>query len=76
MGDEPDRRFPLFQYLTGSPAATMVTYTPSQLNPRQEVNQQRLATTSLRADLEALRPAFDGLVLYGYHEAGTDCAGG
>ena len=37
MGDEPDRRFPLFQYLTGQPAATMVTYTPSQLDPRQEV---------------------------------------
>lgn len=71
MGDEPDRRFPLFQYLTGSPAATMVTYTPSQLDPRQEVNQRRLATSSIRADLEALRPAFDGLVLYGYHEACT-----
>lgn len=71
IGDEPDRRFPLFGYLTGSPAATMVTYTPSQLDPRQEVNQRRLTTSSLRADLEALRPAFDGLVLYGYHEACT-----
>lgn len=70
-GDEPDRRFPLFRYLTGQPAATMVTYTPSQLDPRQEVNQRRLATSSLRADLVALRPAFDGLVLYGYHEACT-----
>ncbi len=69
--DEPDRRFPLFQYLTGQPAATMVTYTPSQLDPRQEVNQRRLATSSIRADLVALRPAFDGLVLYGYHEACT-----
>lgn len=68
---EPDRRFPLFQYLTGQPAAAMVTYTPSQLDPRQEVNQRRLATSSLRADLVALRPAFDGLVLYGYHEACT-----
>ena len=39
QGDEADRRFPLFQYLTSQPAATMVTYTPSQLDPRQEVNQ-------------------------------------
>lgn len=70
-GDEPDLRFPLFQYLTGQPAATMVAYTPSQLDPRQEVNQRRLATSSIRADLVALRPAFDGLVLYGYHEACT-----
>src|SRR5262245_1927728 len=70
-GEDADRRFPLFQYLTGQSAATMVTYTPSQLDPRQEVNQRRLATSSIRADLEALRPAFDGLILYGYHEACT-----
>src|SRR5262249_45704604 len=68
---EPDTRYPLFAYLTGKPAATMVGYTPSQLDPRQPANQQRLATSSIRADLEALRPAFDGLVLYGYHEACT-----
>src|SRR5947207_1799927 len=68
---EPDHRFPLFAYLTGQPAATMIAFTPSQLDPRQEVNQRRLTTSSIRADLEALRPAFDGLVLYGYHEAGT-----
>ncbi len=70
-GEEADRRFPFFQYLTSQPAATMVTYTPSQLDPRQEVNQRRLTTSSIRADLEALRPAFDGLILYGYHEACT-----
>src|SRR5436305_943088 len=70
--DEPqDKRFPFFAYLTGAPTATMIAYTPSQLDPRQEVNQRRLATSSIRADLEALRPAFDGLVLYGYHEACT-----
>jgi exo-beta-1,3-glucanase (GH17 family) len=68
---EPDRRFPLFAYLTGQPTPTMVTYTPSQLDPRQEANQRRLATSSIRADLEALRPSFDGLILYGYHEACT-----
>jgi exo-beta-1,3-glucanase (GH17 family) len=68
---EEDKRFPLFAYLTGKRPATMVTYTPSQLDPRQEVNNRRLATSSIRADLAALRPAFDGLILYGYHEACT-----
>lgn len=68
---EPDRRFPLFAYLTGSPAPSMVAYVPSELDPRQEGNNRRLATSSIRADLAALRPAFDGLVLYGYHEAAT-----
>lgn len=68
---QPDRRLPLFAYLTGQPTPTLVAYTPSQLDPRQEVNQRRLATSSIRADLQALRPAFDGLVLYGYHEACT-----
>lgn len=69
--DEPDRRFPLFAYLTGSPTPSLIAYTPSELDPRQEVNQRRLKTSSIRADLEALRPHFDGLVLYGYHEACT-----
>jgi exo-beta-1,3-glucanase (GH17 family) len=66
---QPHTRFAFFEYLTGTPA--LITYTPSQLDPRQEVNQRRLATSSIRADLEALRPVFDGLVLYGYHEACT-----
>jgi len=68
---EPDKRFPLFTALTSSPPPTLVTYTPSELDPRAEVNQRRLKTSSIRADLTALRPAFDGLVLYGYHEATT-----
>ena len=61
-----------FDYVTkqGS-GGRMVTYTPSQLDPRNEANQRTLKTSSIRADLEALRPAFDGLVLYGYHEACT-----
>ncbi|HEX5270845.1 MAG TPA: exo-beta-1,3-glucanase, partial [Gemmataceae bacterium] len=68
---EPDKRFPLYAYLTGRPTPALVAYTPSQLDPRQEANQRRLATSSIRADLEALRPAFDGLVLYGYSESST-----
>lgn len=68
---DPDQRYPLFAALTADVSPTLVTYTPSQLDPRQEVNQRRLTTSSIRSDLEALRPAFDGLVLYGYHEACT-----
>jgi len=67
---DPDTRNPFFAYLTG-PSPAMIGYTPSQLDPRNPANQQRLATSSIRADLEALRPAFDGLVLYGYSEACT-----
>lgn len=68
---EPDKRFPLFAYLTGEPGAAVVAYVPSELDPRAEVNNRRLPTSSIRADLAALRPAFDGLVLYGYHESAT-----
>jgi len=63
-------KLPLFDYLTGG-HATMVGYTPSGLDPRYEPNHLAHPTKSFRADLEALRPVFDGLVLYGYHEAST-----
>ncbi|VTR98038.1 glycoside hydrolase family 17 protein [Tuwongella immobilis] len=66
-----DARNPLFAYLTQVDAPKMITYTPSELDPRQPANQGRLATSSIRKDLTALRPVFDGLVLYGYHEACT-----
>jgi exo-beta-1,3-glucanase (GH17 family) len=71
LAQEPDTRFPLFAYLTGKPTPLMMTYTPSQLDPRAEANQRKLATSSIRADLAALRPTFDGLILYGYHESCT-----
>lgn len=64
------KKFPLFDYIASEHAA-MIAYTPSELDPRNPANQERLATASLRKDLEALRPAFDGLVLYGYNEAST-----
>ncbi len=70
-GAAPDNRFPFFAYLTGTAAPTLIAYTPSALDPRQEANQRRLATSSIRADLAVLRPSFDGLVLYGYHEGCT-----
>lgn len=68
---QTDDRFPLFTRLTSNAPPRIIAYTPSQLDPRQEANQRGLATTSIRKDLEALRPAFEGLVLYGYHEACT-----
>jgi exo-beta-1,3-glucanase (GH17 family) len=71
QGGGTEKECALFAYLTGTPSPTLITYTPAQLDPRQEANQRKLATSSIRADLEALRPTFDGLVLYGYHEACT-----
>jgi exo-beta-1,3-glucanase (GH17 family) len=67
----PDTRNPFFTYLTGQPSPTMICYTPSELDPRSEVSQRLLKTSSIRKDLEVLRDSFDGLVLYGYHEANT-----
>lgn len=67
----PDTRNPFFAYLTGQPTPAMICYTPSELDPRAEVNQRLLKTSSIRKDLEVLRENFDGLVLYGYHEANT-----
>jgi exo-beta-1,3-glucanase (GH17 family) len=69
--EAPDNRFPFFHYLTSRPTPTLIAYAPSELDPRQEANQRKLATSSIRSDLKALRGAFDGLVLYGYHEACT-----
>ena len=69
--DKPDERFPLFKSLSASPAPHFIAYTPSELDPRNEANQARVKTSSFRADLEALRPNFDGLVLYGYHPQAT-----
>jgi exo-beta-1,3-glucanase (GH17 family) len=67
-----DHSYPFFSYLTEREnPGRMICYTPSQLDPRNEANQGRLLTSSIRDDLAALRPAFDGLVLYGYHEQCT-----
>lgn len=63
--------FPFLAALTGAKPPKFITYTPSRLDPRNPANNQSLKTSELRQDLEALRPHFDGLVLYGYHEACT-----
>ena len=69
--DDPAGRFPLLAALRSADPPRLVGYTPSELDPRDPANHARLPTVSVRADLEALRPGFDGLILYGYHEADT-----
>ena len=69
--EKADDRYPLFSALTGEAPPKLIAYTPSRLDPRNPANQGALKASSIRADLEALRPVFDGLVLYGYHEACT-----
>ena len=61
---------PFFRY-AHSEGAAMIGYTPSELDPRDPDNQVALPTSSIRADLAALRPAFNGLITYGYHEGCT-----
>ncbi len=67
MGGE----FDLLNLVASDNPPLFVGDTPSELDPRVPANQTALPTASLRADLEALRPAFDGLILYGYPEGNT-----
>ena len=48
-GEAGEPRVAFFDYVTATPTPRMITYTPSQLDPRQEVNQRKLATSSIRA---------------------------
>jgi exo-beta-1,3-glucanase (GH17 family) len=58
--------FPFFNYLKGrTPKAALVAYSPTDYDPRP-ASRRSPAKESLAADLAALRPAFDGLILYGY----------
>lgn len=63
--------FPFLTALANEKPPKFITYTPSKLDPRNPANNQSLQTSEIRKDLEALRPTFDGLILYGYHEACT-----
>src|SRR6187399_2731010 len=65
------RDFPFLAALASEKPPKFITYTPSKLDPRNPANNQSLLTSEIRKDLEALRPTFDGLVLYGYQEACT-----
>lgn len=74
MGDEPGGEkdsFALLEYLSADPSPRMIAYTPLGLDPRVASNNEAHKTSEFRKDLAALRPAFDGLILYGYHPAST-----
>ncbi|PHS04098.1 MAG: exo-beta-1,3-glucanase [Blastopirellula sp.] len=62
--------FKLFEYIQSS-GSKMVCYSASGLDPRSPANALNLKTSSLEADLKLLRPAFDGLILYGYDSSST-----
>ncbi|MFN7932904.1 MAG: malectin domain-containing carbohydrate-binding protein [Bryobacteraceae bacterium] len=59
---------PFVQYLR-SPNSRLISYSPTNFNPQRTSATGPLLQTpsalSITRDLEALRPAFDGLILYG-----------
>jgi exo-beta-1,3-glucanase (GH17 family) len=46
--------------------ATLVAYNPSGYDPRRPLPADGYPAAEVRADLAALRPGFDGLILYAY----------
>lgn len=60
----------LQKYLA-QPGSRMMCYTPSRLDPRNPANHDLLTTADINDDLAVLKPHFDGLILYGFHEADT-----
>lgn len=61
--------FPFFAYVLNShPKAALVAFSPTHHDPRPGVHRQVPSADALQADLAALRPAFDGLILYGYDQ--------
>lgn len=62
-GDVP----PFLAYLASTAApATLIAYNPSGYDPRRPLPADGYPAEEIRADLAALRPGFDGLVLYAY----------
>jgi exo-beta-1,3-glucanase (GH17 family) len=64
--------FPFFSYLM-SPSArpSLIAFSPTHHDPRPGTNHLVPSRESLAEDLRALRPAFDGLILYGYDKETT-----
>ena len=59
--------FSFFRYLKStSPEPALIAFSPTNYDPRPEPDHKVPSADSVRRDLEALRPAFDGLILYGY----------
>jgi exo-beta-1,3-glucanase (GH17 family) len=60
-------RSPFLDYLASpTPPATLIAYNPSGFDPRRPLPADGYPAAEIRADLAALRPGFDGLVLYAY----------
>lgn len=56
---------PFFTYLTGRlPPPALVAFNPRGFDPRQPPSPEPYPRSALLADLQLLRPAFDGLILY------------
>ncbi len=59
--------YAFFAYLEDPSAhSTLVAFSPNNYDPRPGSNHRVPSRQSLVADLHALRPAFDGLILYSY----------
>lgn len=66
----PEFRF--FTYLQSTkPEAALVAFNPTNYDPRPGSQHKLPTRASIEADLRALRPAFDGLILYAYDPAVT-----
>ena len=59
--------FPFYTYLQ-NPESALVAFNPTNYDPRPGNHRKIPPTESLQADLAALHPAFDGLILYAYDE--------
>jgi exo-beta-1,3-glucanase (GH17 family) len=58
---------PFFTYIeTVAVAPALVAFNPTQYDPRPGATRTIPSLASVQADLAALRPAFDGLILYAY----------
>ena len=60
----PPAKPAMLRYLSG-PSASLIAFAPTNWDPRP-ATRRRPSAESIRKDLEALRPAFNGLVTYGY----------
>lgn len=63
---------PAFFRYVRDPQAALIAFNPSGYDPRRPATAAEIPSADVRADLAALRPAFDGLVLYATHEGLTE----
>ena len=61
--------FPFFHYLTDTrQEPALIAFNPTEYDPRPGVFRKIPSSASIRDDLMALLPAFDGLILYAFDE--------